>query len=92
MNTIKVRRAEVAPLVAATFPAYKGRTFRVQIAEKVGLYDINWFGGSRSQYRAATLSGEPLGSTDRFSTMAPWDHQVEGTSHAYPVDTHTRKC
>lgn len=81
MQTLTVRKAEVAPLVAATFPDYKGRKFRVQIAETVRLDDLNWSGGSRSQYRATTLTGEPIGTADRFNAMAPWDcNQIEGVT------------
>lgn len=76
---IKARKADVAPLVAATFPTYKGRTFRVRAATEIRLDDLNWSGGTRSQYRACTLSGQPLGSADRYNAMAPWDrNQIEG--------------
>lgn len=79
MQTIKVRKTEVAPLVVATFPDYKGRRFSVRVANQVRLDDLNWSDGTRSQYRACTLTGERLGSTDRYNAMAPWDrNQIEG--------------
>jgi uncharacterized Fe-S cluster protein YjdI len=82
---ITVRKAEVAPIVAATFPEYRGKKFRVEFREQVCLLDLNWSGGSRSQYRACTLSGEALGSSAKYNAMAPWDsRQVEGQSVAVP--------
>ena len=74
-----VSRKEVAAIVNATFPEYKGRKIRVAATETVGLYDLNWSGGTRSQYRACTLEGRSLGSSAKYNAMAPWDsRQVEG--------------
>ncbi len=82
---IKVRKDEVAPLIRATFPEYRGRTIRVEFRENVSLQDLNWSGGSRTQYRACTLSGEGLGSSAKYNAMAPWDsRQVEGQTVAVP--------
>ncbi len=81
---IKVTRKEVDVLARATFPEYKGRKFSVIAAEQVTLHDVNWGGGSRNQYRAVTLEGQPLGSTDRFSQMWPGSHAAEGMTLPIP--------
>lgn len=84
MEMINVRRDDVARIVAATFPGYRGRKIRVGAREKVGLHDLNWSGGSRSEYRAVTLDGIPLGSTAKYAAMAPWAHHAEGATLPVP--------
>lgn len=78
MQTIRARKADVAPLVRATFHDYTGRKFTVRITEQVRLDDLNWSGGTRSQYRATTLDGTPLGNTDRYAAMWPGSNLAEG--------------
>jgi hypothetical protein len=74
-----VRRQDVDMIVRATFPEYRGRKIRVAAAEGVTLHDLNWSGGTRSQYRGASLSGQSLGNADRYNQLAPWDsRQIEG--------------
>lgn len=75
---IKAKISEVRPLVAATFPDYKGRKLSVEPAVSVTLYDLNWSGGSRNQYRTCTLSGEFIGSADKHNAKAPWVNFAEG--------------
>jgi hypothetical protein len=78
LNAIPVQRKDVAAIVRATFPGYKGRKIRIVVQDSVTLIDLNWSGGTRCQYRACTLAGEPLGNTDRFAAMAPWVNPAEG--------------
>lgn len=75
---MKVKKSEIAQVVAATFPEYKGRLYRVRAAESVTLYDLNISGGTRNQYRACTIEGESLKTADRFNQAAPWDNPAEG--------------
>jgi hypothetical protein len=85
VEPVKVKLADVATIVRATFPEYKGRRFRVQPAENVSLQDLNWSGGSRSQYRACTLDGQPLGNADAYNMRWPGDNRgVEGSSVTVP--------
>jgi hypothetical protein len=95
-EALKVTRAQVAPLVRGTFPNYQGRKFRVEAAEAVTLADLNWSGGTRSQYRACTLTGEPTGGADRYNAMAPWANPAEGQRLPVPagfaVVEHTQFC
>jgi len=84
MTTIKTKRADVAPLVAATFPDYKGRKITVQPATSVMLHSLNWDGGSRSQYRTCSTDGAPIGSADRYNAMAPWANPAEGQNIPVP--------
>lgn len=86
MSAIKVKIIQVRPLVAATFPQYKGRKIVVEPATEVCLYDLNWSGGSRNQYHACDLTGAPLGSMDRWNATAPWVwvNAAEGKSIPLP--------
>jgi hypothetical protein len=61
-NWTNVKRQDVAAIVNATFGDYRGRKIRVGAAEKVSICDLNWSGGTRSQYRACTLTGQRLGT------------------------------
>ena len=81
---IPVKRADVEPLVRATFPEYRGRKIRVQPRERVTFSSLNWEGGSRSQYRACTLTGQWTGSAAKYNAQAPWANQAEGKSVDIP--------
>ena len=52
-TTITVRKAEVAELLAAAFPEYRGRKFKVAVSESVYV-DRAWGGGSRERIVALT--------------------------------------
>lgn len=77
-NAIAVKRAEVKPLVEATFPEYRGRKFQVEAACQVTLYDLNWSGGTRSVYRTCTTEGRYIGSSAKANAAAPWNNAAEG--------------
>ena len=81
MNSVEISPKEIPQVIKATFPAYRKRTVLVLAAESITLHDLNWSGGTRSEYKACTLDGKPLGNTDKYNAMAPWDsRQVEGKS------------
>lgn len=84
LDYVKVARKDVEAIVRATFPDYRGRKFKVAATESATLHDLNWSGGSRSQYRSCTVTGHPIGSADRFNRLAPWDHQAEGARVPVP--------
>ena len=78
--------ASVAAIVKATFPSYKRKKVYIRASETVMFQDLNWSGGTRSEYRACTLDGQPAGSMDRYHALAPWDsRQVEGQSVPVPA-------
>lgn len=84
---IAVSRKDVAKLVDATFPEYKGRKFRIVASTTVCLQELNWSGGTKSQYRAASFEGDYLGSADKFSLLAPWANKAEGVVVPIPHGT-----
>lgn len=86
MNTaIKVKRADVKSLITATFPEYTGRKLRVEARESITLYDLNYSGGTRNQYRVCALDGgKKIGSADRFNQIAPWANPAEGQTIQIP--------
>jgi len=80
-NSLEVPTKDVAQIIKATFPSYRKRKVHIRACETVSLQDLNWSGGTRSEYRACTLDGKSLGGLDRFNAMAPWDsRQIEGVS------------
>jgi len=90
MDTIEIngwsKDAGLAALVRATFPEYRRRKIWVRAAETVTFYDLNWSGGTRAEYKAVTLAGEPVGSMARYNAMAPWDsQQAEGKTVPLPA-------
>jgi hypothetical protein len=84
LNAIPVKRADVAAIVSATFPDYRGRKIKVLATESETIHDLNWSGGSRSEYRSCTLRGQYIGGADRYNQQAPWANQGEGKSVPIP--------
>jgi hypothetical protein len=78
VEPIKVKKADVARIIAATFPDYRGQKIRVRPATSESLQDLNWSGGSRSQYRACTLDGRSLGTSAEYHTHRPHHHLSSG--------------
>jgi len=91
-HSIRLRKAQVKDIVKATFPEYKGRTFRVEFTARVSFYDTNWGGGTRNSYAAIKSDGR----TARLSVSAPWLNVVEGKVVDLPADVlivkHTILC
>ena len=63
---------------------YKRRTVHIRAAENVGLYDLNWSGGTRSTYTVFTLDGQLVSDTSRYSQLHPWDNKAEGAKLPLP--------
>jgi hypothetical protein len=84
MTEMRVRKAQVRPIVEATFPTYRGRTFRVEFVETVTFRNTNWSGGTRSFYQAVRMTdGE---SVELARGFTPWANPVEGRSVDLPED------
>lgn len=81
---MKVSKKDVAAVVAATFPEYKGKKFFIQAAATVTLYDLNWCEGTRNQYHASTISGQKIGNGQKLNAVAPWNNQAEGATVQIP--------
>lgn len=91
-QTMKVKKAQVKDILAATFPGYKGRTFKVEFAPTVTFHDTNWGGGSRNKYIAVKSDGR----TAMLHVPAPWVNTIEGKTIDLPKDVlmvkHTVFC
>lgn len=57
-TTFKATKAQVAPLVKAAFPEYKGRKFTIEFAGVVTLHDLNWGDGTKNEYVALAVNGQ----------------------------------
>jgi hypothetical protein len=82
---MKVRKSDVAAIVKATFPNYKGRKFAVRPSETVMFTDLNYSGGTRNQYRACTLEGEAIEAKHNVNAPAPWHNPFEGKRIELPA-------
>lgn len=78
MNSIERPAKEFAKILRATCGNYRKRNVLIQAAETVHVYDLNWSGGTRSEYRACTIDGQFLGGLDKYNAMAPWANPAEG--------------
>lgn len=84
-NTLAVSRKQVAAIVAATFPEYRGRKIRLVAEDSLLVHELNWSGGARNQYRGCTLTGERTGDLDRYNACAPWNNGAEGQTTRIPL-------
>jgi hypothetical protein len=76
-QAIELKPADVKAIINATFPDYRRKKVWVYASETVTLHDLNWSGGTRMQYRGATLNGQFAGSADKHNHVAPWDNKAE---------------
>ncbi len=83
---IRLKTKEVRHIVDATFPDYRRKEVVVDARESVTFHDLNWSGGSKSEYRACAIDGA---SNDRRLDMgrpAPWNNPYEGLTVNIPED------
>lgn len=90
---MKVTKAAIKPVLDATFPNYKGRTFRVEFSERVTFHDTNWGGGSRNYYQVVSMG---TGRAAGIPAPAPWINPIEGKTVELTEDMviacHTFSC
>lgn len=86
MNRIELKAKDVKPLINATFPKYRKRKVIIRVTDKVKFYDLNWSGGTRSEYRACTVAGKPIDNRVDMSRPAPWNNPYEGLEIDLPKD------
>lgn len=84
MSFIRIKSKDVKSIIKATFPDYKKRTVCVEAREKVTLYDLNWSGGTRSEYKACSLDGQPIENKVFLGGPAPWENPFEGAEIPIP--------
>lgn len=82
---IEVATKDVQDIMRATFPEYRRKKVYVRATTSVTFSDLNWSGGTRSEYRGVTVSGQATGSLDKYNQYAPWDaRQIEGQTIDLP--------
>lgn len=77
-NSIEVATKDVKEIVKGSFPTYNKRKVFVRATTAVTITDLNWSGGTRSEYVATDLEGKRLGSLEKFNHIAPWENPAEG--------------
>lgn len=89
-DPIKLSRANpaVRRLLAITFPEYRGRTIRLVESAAVTFRDLNWSGGTRSEYRCLTVSdnGRATIAGADMNTPAPWNNPYADETVDLPAD------
>lgn len=65
---------------------YRKRTVRVVPGTHVTLTDLNWSGGSKSEYHAYSLDSGKL-SSPRLDGPPPWANPAEGARVEIPPNT-----
>lgn len=88
MRSIEIEKwqgvPEIAAIVKATFPDYRKRKVRLYADDVITLHGLNWSGGSRAEYRACTVQGRFVGSTERYAQMHPMNNVAEGATLPVP--------
>lgn len=82
MSTVKVKKSQIKPILEATFPEYRGRTFKISFTTHVTFYNTNWGGGSRNEYKAVRIDGKIAD----IPVLAPWNNPIEGKRVELPAD------
>jgi hypothetical protein len=62
---MRIKKKDIPKPLLKAFPGYRGRTYRVEIRERVSLSNAYWGGGTRSEYVAVNLSTGEIMSADR---------------------------
>jgi hypothetical protein len=78
--TMKITNKQATPIVKHVFPEYTGRKFKIEFTESITLYDTNWSGGTKNEYRF-------IGSNGKIaipSIPAPWNNMIEGSKIDIP--------
>jgi hypothetical protein len=83
---IKKPAKDFKSIINATFPDYKKRDVYIIASETVTLHDLNWSGGTRSEYRACHVDGSNNGRHVDTGRPAPWSNPYEGLTIPIPVD------
>lgn len=64
---------------------YRKLRVYVRASEFVTLMDLNWSGGTKSEYHTFQIDGaKPLGSTERYSRIHPANNYAEGVRVPIP--------
>jgi len=90
---ITLTRKQAMPIIKASFPTYNGRKIKVMVNTQVHLSDLNWSGGTRSEYKFIGANGR-VAMAD--NSTHPWYNRQEGAvielkSGTYCVE-HTIFC
>jgi hypothetical protein len=81
-QSLKLKKAQIRPILEVTFPGYKGRTFSLTFRERFTFHDLNWGGGTRNHYAFVRSDGESV----HLRVPAPWAHDLEGRTVDVPTD------
>jgi len=86
---IEVPTSQVKSIVNATFSDYRRKTVCIVTTGQCTLMDLNWSGGTRSEYRACMLPDEtgrahPIHARIDLHAPHPLDNKFEGKTVQVP--------
>jgi hypothetical protein len=84
MAYITVKTKDIKPIIQATFPNYRKREVIIEVTEKVTFHNLNWSGGTRSEYRACDIAGNSIGNKVNINKPSPWNNPYEGKEISLP--------
>ena len=77
-DRFEIPTKQAKAIVKATFSDYRKRKVIVKVTDKVRFSDLNWSGGTRSEYRACDINGKPIDASVSMNGPAPWNNPFEG--------------
>lgn len=78
-KTARLRKQDVAPILALTFPEYEGRTFKLAIASdwQIHGYELSPDGGTWTEIKLVRQGGDGLAIVELQDRM-PWNGKAYG--------------
>ena len=81
-TVLKLTTKQAKPIVQATFPAYRGRKFKIVFTTRLTFYDTNWSGGTVNKFAFVRADG----AVAKLFAPAPWVNPIEGRTEDIPED------
>jgi hypothetical protein len=86
------KHPSVAPIIKATFPQYRRKKATLVTGGSVTFHDLNWSGGTRSEYMACMLDGTRAVHASQINQPPPWQNPYEGVTAEIPMGACVVSC
>jgi hypothetical protein len=68
------------PFLKGMFAGYKRRDINIRVCERMSFHDLNWSGGSKTDYTIVRLDDNATMSLASWGQLAPWANPYEGAT------------